>query len=73
MIRMTAGFEMSGAEIHFLLTGERVADFSRANPHCHAQCAAEWDAVRECRPFEVYPRGWAPLAPRPNAETDDDF
>lgn len=45
--------------------------FTKDNAYCHAQCAAEWDAVRAGRDFSVVPRGWAPLTPRPNADFDE--
>jgi len=53
------------------LEGRPLPEFTKDNPNCHAHCAAEWDAAREGRDFSVVPRGFAPLAPRPNAEIED--
>lgn len=62
----------TNAQFHKRLTGETVPEFTN-NPNCHAHCEAEWEACRAGRPYEVVPRGWQPLAPRPGgAEPDDE-
>ena len=54
------------------MSTKAMPDFSRDNPNCHAQAAAEWAAFRANRGFSVVPFGAQPSHDRPNGITDSD-